>query len=60
MRATIWMPAMSVVLSRLGATTVNLSGGEMMSALQSEVNDAAEWGETWMDLAFGLIWFRYM
>ena len=53
MRATIRMPAMSVALSRLGATTVNLPGGEVMSALQSEVNDAAEWGEPWMDLAFG-------
>ena len=41
------------VLNRLGATTVNLSGGEIMPALQSGVIDAAEWGGPWMDLAFG-------
>ena len=43
----------SEVLSRLGATTVNLPGGEVMPALQSGVIDAAEWGGPWMDLAFG-------
>ena len=41
------------VLNRMGATTVNLSGGEIMPALQSGVIDAAEWGGPWMDLAFG-------
>jgi TRAP-type mannitol/chloroaromatic compound transport system substrate-binding protein len=41
------------VLNRLGATTVNLSGGEVMPALQAGVIDAAEWGGPWMDLAFG-------
>jgi len=41
------------VLNRLGATTVNLPGGEIMPALQSGVIDAAEWGGPWMDLAFG-------
>ncbi|MBL29038.1 MAG: ABC transporter substrate-binding protein [Rhodospirillaceae bacterium] len=41
------------VLNRLGATTVNLPGGEVMAALQSGVIDAAEWGGSWMDLAFG-------
>ena len=41
------------MLSRLGATTVNLPGGEVMPALQSGVIDAAEWGGPWMDLAFG-------
>ena len=43
----------SEVLSRLGATTVNLPGGEVMPALQAGVIDAAEWGGPWMDLAFG-------
>lgn len=43
----------SEVLNRLGATTVNMPGGEIMSALQSGVIDAAEWGGPWMDLAFG-------
>jgi len=43
----------SEVLSRLGVTTVNLPGGEIMPALQSGVIDAAEWGGPWMDLAFG-------
>jgi len=41
------------VMNRLGATTVNMPGGEVMSALQSGVIDAAEWGGPWMDLAFG-------
>lgn len=41
------------VLSRLGATTVNLPAGEIMPSLQSGVIDAAEWGGPWMDLAFG-------
>lgn len=41
------------VLSRMGATTVNMPGGEIMAALQSGVIDAAEWGGPWMDLAFG-------
>ena len=40
----------SEVLSRLGATTINLPGGEVMPALQSGVIDAAEWGGPWMDL----------
>ena len=41
------------VFNRLGATTVNLPGGEVMPALQAGVIDAAEWGGPWMDLAFG-------
>jgi TRAP-type mannitol/chloroaromatic compound transport system substrate-binding protein len=40
-------------LSRLGATSVNMPGGEIMSALQAGVVDAVEWGGAWMDLAFG-------
>ena len=43
----------SEVLARLGATTVNLPGGEIMLSLQSGVIDAAEWGGPWMDLAHG-------
>ena len=41
------------VLNRLGATTVNLPGGEVMTSLQSGVIDGVEWGGPWMDLAFG-------
>ena len=41
------------VLNRLGATTVNLPGGEIMTSLQSGVIDGVEWGGPWMDLAFG-------
>ncbi|MDP6350750.1 MAG: TRAP transporter substrate-binding protein [Alphaproteobacteria bacterium] len=41
------------VFNRLGATAVNLPGGEIMAALQSGVIDAAEWGGPWMDVAFG-------
>jgi TRAP-type mannitol/chloroaromatic compound transport system substrate-binding protein len=42
------------VLNRLGATTVNLSGGEIVPALQTGVIDAAEWIAPYADLAFGL------
>ena len=41
------------VFNRLGATSVNMAGGEIMPALQSGLIDAAEWGGPWMDLAFG-------
>ncbi len=41
------------VLNRLGATSVNIPGGEIMSALQAGVVDAVEWGGAWADLAFG-------
>ena len=41
------------VLNRLGATSVNMPGGEIMSALQSGVVEAVEWGGAWSDLAFG-------
>ncbi len=43
----------SEVLARLGATTINLPGGEVMPSLQSGLIDAAEWGGPWMDLAHG-------
>ena len=42
------------VLNRLGATTVNLSGGEIQQALQTGLIDAAEWIAPYADLAFGL------
>ena len=41
------------VLSRLGAITVNIPGGEIMTSLQSGVVDGVEWGGPWMDQAFG-------
>lgn len=41
------------VINRLGATAVNMPGGEIMPALQSGVIDAAEWVGPWNDLAFG-------
>ena len=41
------------VLNRLGATSVNMPGGEIMSSLQAGVVDAVEWGGAWSDLAFG-------
>lgn len=41
------------VLNRMGVTSVNMPGGEIMSALQSGVVDAVEWGGPWTDLAFG-------
>jgi TRAP-type mannitol/chloroaromatic compound transport system substrate-binding protein len=42
------------VLARLGATTINISGGEILAALQTGVIDAAEWIAPYADLAFGL------
>nr|WP_298170528.1 TRAP transporter substrate-binding protein [uncultured Pseudomonas sp.] len=42
------------VLSRLGATTVNLPGGEVFTALQSHAIDATDWVSPYNDLAFGL------
>jgi len=41
------------VLSRLGASTVTLPGGEIFQALQSGTIDATEWVGPWNDLAFG-------
>lgn len=41
------------VLNRLGATAVNMPGGEIMPALQSGVIDAAEWVGPWVDLTMG-------
>ncbi|MEX6500683.1 TRAP transporter substrate-binding protein [Pseudomonas zhanjiangensis] len=42
------------VLSRLGATTVNLPGGEIFTALQTGAIDATDWVSPYNDLAFGL------
>jgi len=42
------------VLSRLGATTVNLPGGEVFTSLQSNAIDATDWVSPYNDLAFGL------
>ncbi|MES2820248.1 MAG: TRAP transporter substrate-binding protein [Pseudomonadota bacterium] len=42
------------VLSRLGATTVILPGGEVFTALQSGAIDASDWVSPYNDLAFGL------
>lgn len=41
------------VLTRAGATTVNLPGGELYTALQSGNIDATEWVGPYNDLAFG-------
>ncbi|MFG0382890.1 TRAP transporter substrate-binding protein [Pseudomonas sp. zbq_18] len=41
-------------LSRLGATTVNLPGGEVFTALQTGAIDATDWVSPYNDLAFGL------
>ncbi|MDX5362254.1 MAG: TRAP transporter substrate-binding protein [Alphaproteobacteria bacterium] len=41
------------VMRRLGATAVNLPGGEIFPSLQSGAIDATEWVGPWNDLAFG-------
>ena len=41
------------VINRMGATAVNMPGGEIMPALESGVIDAAEWVGPWNDLAIG-------
>lgn len=42
------------VLNRLGATTVNLPGGEVFTALQTGAIDASDWVSPYNDLAFGI------
>ena len=42
------------VLRRLGATVVNLPGGELFTALQSGLIDATEWASPYNDLPLGL------
>lgn len=41
------------VMARVGATPVNMPGGEIFSSLQSGTIDAAEWVGPYNDLAFG-------
>jgi TRAP-type mannitol/chloroaromatic compound transport system substrate-binding protein len=41
------------VLQKLGATVINLPGGEIFAALQSGAIDGTEWVGPWNDLAFG-------
>ncbi|HEX2891235.1 TRAP transporter substrate-binding protein [Vineibacter terrae] len=42
------------VLRRLGATVVNLPGGDIVQALRSGAIDASEWVGPWMDMDLGL------
>lgn len=42
------------VMARVGATPVNLPGGEIFTAMQSGAIDATEWVGPYNDLAFGL------
>ena len=42
------------VWDQLGATTVNLPGGEIFTALQTGAIDATDWVSPYNDLAFGL------
>ena len=42
------------VLRRVGATVVNLPGGELFTALQSGLIDATEWASPYNDLPLGL------
>lgn len=42
------------VMAKVGATPVNLPGGELFAALQSGAIDATEWVGPYNDLAFGL------
>ncbi len=41
------------VMARVGATTVNIPGGELFTALDSGAIDATEWVGPYNDLAFG-------
>lgn len=42
------------VYNRLGATTVNLPGGEVFTAMQTGAIDATDWVSPYNDLAFGI------
>lgn len=42
------------VLAKLGATTINLPGGEIFTSLQTGAIDATDWVSPYNDLAFGL------
>ncbi len=41
------------VFARLGVTTLNLAGGEILPSLQTGAIDATEWAGPYLDLAFG-------
>ena len=41
------------IINRLGGTSVNLSGGEVISSLKLGVLDAAEWAGAWPDTIMG-------
>ena len=42
------------VYNRLGATTVNMPGGEVFTAMQTGAIDATDWVSPYNDLAFGI------
>ena len=42
------------MLAKLGATTINLPGGESFTSLQTGAIDATDWVSPYNDLAFGL------
>jgi len=49
------MPGLGAeILRRLGATVVNLPGGEIAPSLKSGAIDASEWIGPWLDMAIGL------
>jgi TRAP-type mannitol/chloroaromatic compound transport system substrate-binding protein len=49
------MPGLGAeILRRLGATVVNLPGGEIAPSLKSGAIDASEWVGPWLDMAIGL------
>ena len=48
------MPGLGAeVINRMGAISVNLSGGEVINSLRLGVLDAAEWAGPWPDMAMG-------
>ena len=42
------------VINRMGAISVNLSGGEVINSLRLGVLDAAEWAGPWPDMTMGI------
>ena len=49
------MPGLGAeILRQLGATVVNLPGGEIAPSLKSGAIDASEWVGPWLDMAIGL------
>ena len=48
------MPGLGAeVINRMGAVSVNLSGGEVINSLKLGVLDAAEWAGPWPDMTMG-------